>query len=302
MFKKVIIMAVIIFSVHSAYAKDVSNVTPIEESDQQINEFSLSGYADKGKKNWDLAGKTADIFDTTVKLTDVVGNMYGETENIKITSKKGDFDKVEGKVHLEDDVVITTTSGAKLTTESLDWDRKHQLLSSKDRVNIEKENMVTTAIGIKGEPNLNKVNLEKDVQVEINPTKPGTKNAPEIKDKVIITCDGPLEIDYEKNIAVFKNNVKADNKDSLIYCDIMDVYFAKADKDAPKVADASASLMNSKIDKLLCHGHVKITKGSNTSYSEEATYSAIDKKIILTGRPKLELYSTEDFKGMFTVN
>lgn len=272
------------------------------ESDQQINDFSLSGFGDKGKKSWDLKGKTADIFDDVVKLDQVVGNMYNESETVKLTADKGDFNKVEGKVHLEKDVVITTSSGAKLTTDSLDWDRKNQLLSSDDRVYIEKENMVTTASGILGHPNLNQVSLQKDVQVEINPTKPGQK-APAIKNKIIITCDGPMEIDYAKNVATFKNNVKADNEDAIINCDIMDVYFGKAEKkpDAlPAVkADATGAMMNSTIDKLICRGNVKISKGENVSYSQEAIYNAADKRIVLTGKPKLIISSTDDLKGVF---
>jgi len=36
------------------------------ESDQQINDFSLAGYAEKGKKSWDISGKSADIFNEVV--------------------------------------------------------------------------------------------------------------------------------------------------------------------------------------------------------------------------------------------
>ena len=52
-------------------------------------------------------------------------------------------------------------------------------------------------------------------------------------------------------------------------------------------------MMNSKIDKIVAHGNVKIVKGPNVSYSDEAIYSALDNKITLSGRPKLILYSTE---------
>jgi len=37
-----------------------------QESDQQISDFSLSGYGDKGKKSWDISGKSADIFTEVV--------------------------------------------------------------------------------------------------------------------------------------------------------------------------------------------------------------------------------------------
>jgi len=306
MFKRLALILGVLFLSTSLFAEETK---PEAESDQQISDFSLSGFADKGKKSWDLAGKTADIFDNVIKLKDVVGNMYGESENIKLTANKGDFDKAEGKVHLEDKVMITTSSGAKLTTESLDWDRKNQVVSTDQKVNIERENMIATALGAIGQPSLNKVNLVKDVQVEIESAKKAGEPADSAKSKIIITCDGPLEVDYQNNVATFKNNVKVDNKDALIYSDIMFVYFAKPDKDAPQkeapkkeAAGAAPSLMGSKIEKLVARGNVKIVKGENTSYSDEATYLSSDKKIILTGRPRLVLYSTDDLKGAMTGN
>jgi lipopolysaccharide assembly outer membrane protein LptD (OstA) len=221
----------------------------------------------------------------------VIGNLYGEKEDIQLTADKGDFNKLDARVHLEDNVVITTSSGTKLTTDSLDWDRKKQLVSTKDQVNIERENMITEALGAYGQPNLNKVTLEKDVKVNINPaTNPNTTSG--LKDKIIITCDGPLEINYEKNIATFKNNVKVENQDSSIYSDIMDVYFSTSDKSSAEV-DSNAIIMGSKIEKIVSRGNVKIVRGENTSYSDEAVYTAADKKIVLSGRPKLIIYSTE---------
>ena len=120
-----------------AYSLCLADITPpMQNADQQISDFSLSGFGDRGKKTWDLNGKSADIFEETIRLKDIVGNMYGETENIKLTAKKGDFDKKENKMHLEDDVVITTSSGARLTTNSLDWDRKSNLVKTDDIVKI----------------------------------------------------------------------------------------------------------------------------------------------------------------------
>jgi len=296
----------------SASAKEEAVASAGMESDQQISEFSLSGYGDKGKKSWDLAGKTADIFGDVVKLKEVVGNMYGKEEDIKLTAQKGDFNKADGKVHLEKDVVITTTSGAKLTTDYLDWDRKNQQVSTGAPLNIQRANMVTTATGAKGNPNLKKVVLEKEVKVDILPQEKDNSQGGALKEKIAITCDGPLEIDYEKNVAVFNNNVKVDRPDSQIYSDRMDLYFIpgsakeKNNLATPKAAMSAISdnsgFMNSSIDKIICKGNVRIVRGQNTSFSDEAVYDSKDKKIILTGRPKLELYSAEEMQNAFAGN
>jgi len=289
--RRFILVILCIFLITSILYAEVKN---IQEPDQQINDFSLSGYGEKAQKTWDLSAKTADIFDNNVKLKEIVGNLYEEKEDIKLTADKGDFDKQEGRVHLEQNVIVATSSGAKLTTDSLDWDRKNQIVSTKDTVNIERGNMITVAQGATGEPNLNKITLDKDVTVNINPQTQQQEASD--KNKIIITCDGPLEIDYEKKIATFKNNVKVDSKDSWIYSDTMDVYFIMSDKDN-KETEGSPNVMGNKIDKIVARGNVKIIRGENVSYSDEAIYTASDKKIKLSGKPRLIIYSTEDFNA-----
>ncbi|MCX5714339.1 MAG: LPS export ABC transporter periplasmic protein LptC, partial [Candidatus Omnitrophica bacterium] len=119
MFKRFCWLALVIF-MFSNHAEAKPEVKPkgsksSQDSDQQISDFSLAGYGEKGKKSWDLNGKTADIFDDVVKLKDIKGNLFSEQEHVVLLADKGDFNKADGKVHLEDNVVITTSSGAKLT-------------------------------------------------------------------------------------------------------------------------------------------------------------------------------------------
>ena len=276
-------------------AQSNSAKSQMADSDQQVGDFSLAGYAEKGKKSWDISGKSADIFNDVVKLKEVVGNLYGKDEDVKLTAAKGDFNKTEGKIHLEKDVVITTSKGIKLTTDSMDWDRKNQLVDTKDKVNISKDNILITGTGAHGEPNLKRIALNKNVQVDINPADKNKTNDIGVKEKIVITCDGSLLVDYEKNIATFKDNVKVEKPDLVIYSDLMDIYFTGSKEKVESIK--TNSMMNDKIDKIVARGNVKIVRGENVSYSDEATYSALDKKMILSGRPKLILYSTEDFKN-----
>ena len=302
--KLVLILSILILPTASLLAQEEPQVAA--ESDQQISDFSLSGYGEKGKKTWDLAGKSADIFTDTVKLNEVVGNMYGKDENIKLTADRGDFNKTDGKVRLEQNVVITTSSGTKLNTNSLDWDRKNQMVKTDDTVNIERDNMNIVALGAKGEPNLKKVALEKDVKLDINAKEPDPFNASGGQaEKIMVTCDGPVEIDYEKNLASFKNKVKVERQESTIYSDRMDIYFiTKKNKEESQgqAQDKSSSFMGSSVDKIVARGNVRVVRGENTSYSEEAIYSASDKKLTLTGRPKLVIYSTESLSNASSGN
>ena len=270
---------------------------PGQESDQQISDFSLVGYGERGKKTWDLSGKSADIFDEVVKLKDIVGNMYNEKENVKLTADTGDFKKTDNSVHLEKNVVLTTSSGAKLTTNSLDWDRKNNLIYTKDQVNIQRDAMITTAVGARAEPGLSQVKLEKDVNVQMMPPGNGAQTKAGATNKVVITCDSSLDIDYAKNIATFNDNVKVDREGSQIYADKMDVYFISDKGKTPKETDKSGMGLGGKIDKIIARGNVKIVRGENISYSDEAIYSASENKITLTGKPRIVIESPEDFKN-----
>jgi LPS export ABC transporter protein LptC len=267
---------------------------------QQMSDFSLSGFGDRGKKSWDLAGKSADIGTELIKLNDIVGNFYGVQDNVRLTADNGNFNRREGSIHLQDVVVVTTSSGARMTTDALDWDRKRQIVQTDCAVQVLKNNMVITGLGAKGFPDLNKLNLDKDVKVRIDesPVSGAAKNGMQ---KIVITCDGSLQVDYQKNIATFNDNVRVVTADGVITSDQMELYFktqSPGGKDGVGGTPARQSLddistAGSKIERILARGNVTITRGANVSYSNEAIYSALENKITLLGRPKLIIYSSE---------
>lgn len=268
--------------------KPESTAQESKESDQQIGDFSLSGFGEKGKKSWDLAGKSADIYNEVVKLKQVVGNNYAQNDTINLTADNGDFNKKNGVVHLQDNVVITTTSGSKLTTDTLDWDRKQQIISTLDKVNFSHQDMNLSGLGAQGQTGLKQIVLEKDVRLDIQAQDSKISK----KEKITVVCDGPLDVDYEKNIAIFNNNVKVEKSDLTIFSDKMRVYFTS--KKPESAAGQVAEGISSSIDKIVALGNVRILRGENISYSQEAVYTALDKKITLTGRPQIIIFQTED--------
>ena len=293
--KKIVLTFCFLFLAYThLIAAEVKEIKPAlavkdtKESDQQIGDFSLSGFGDKGKKSWDLAGKSADIFSEVVKLKKVVGNNYAQNDTINLTADNGDFNKKSGLVHLQDNVIITTSSGSKLTTDTLDWDRKQQIVSTLDKVNLARADMNLSGQGALGQTGLKQIVLDKNVRLDIQ-TQDLQVNK---KEKIVITCDGPLDVDYEKNIAIFNNNVKVDKSDMTIYSDKMQVYFTP--KQQNNVAVGGMAAMSSSVNKIVALGNVRIIRGENISYSQEAVYTAIDKKITLTGKPQIIIYQTEN--------
>jgi len=281
-FGSLLFSVILILNFNAAFAVEQKD----SGSDQQINDFSISGYGKEGGKTWDMSGKTADIYADTVSLVNIVGNLYGDTENVILTADKGTFNKKESKVHLEKNVVIQTSGGANLYTESLDWDRKDNLVTTQDPVKITKENMFANSIGARGALSLNKFDLKKDVRVEVLPEAANEHAQKGAGEQVVITCDGPLSVDYTRNIAVFHNNVKVDRPDSQAYSDIMEVYFQRDENKKVSIG----SVGKTKIEKIIASGNVKIVKGENVSYSRSAVYSGQTGMITLEGRPQLEVY------------
>ncbi|MFH1359893.1 MAG: LPS export ABC transporter periplasmic protein LptC [Candidatus Omnitrophota bacterium] len=243
-----------------------------EETPQQFEGFTLSGFNGTGQKSWDVKGDSADILGETIKIKNIVANNYGE-DVMHLTAKDGTMNKTSGNMFLENDVIITTESGATLVTDSLNWERDVDLVSTDDEVVIKKESMLAVGKGAKANPGLNAAQLNEEVSVTVD-----VESKDKGKRKITITCDGPLEINYEEQNAIFNNNVVAVDGDRRLLADKMEVFFDS---------------QSNKITEMICTGNVKIFQGDNASYSEKAVYKAEHQRVILSGRPKLIFYAEE---------
>jgi LPS export ABC transporter protein LptC len=250
-----------------------------KDSDQKILGFSLSNFGENNEKAWDLKSDTLEVFGNLIKLTNITANLYGKEDDMVLTADNGSYDRAEGKVHLQDNVLITSKSGAKMMTETLDWFQKNQLVTTDDKVNIYKGTVEAQGMGGVAKTDLKQMSLNKDVKVDITSESPDKK---ELK-KTTITCDGPLDIDYQKQTAVFNQNVKADDGESQLYADKMTGYFDKETK---------------KIVKIIAEGNVKIVRGQDTSYSEKAIYDGAGQTVSLVGSPKIVFYSEESISDL----
>ncbi len=249
---------------------------------QQLEGFNLNGYTDTGKKSWEIKGDKADISDEKINVTNVNANFYDPKQNANLTSKMGTIDKINGDVHLQDDVVVTADRGTTMTTDSLDWKRNQDLVSTTDHVRIEDEQGTVTGKGLTGHPNLKKAQLNQDVKAVLKTSKNLAKSQ-----TVEITCDGPMEMDQAKMFVIFNKNVVAlePSTGRELRADTMKVWFDEKNK---------------KIKKLICTGNVSVIQGDNQSFADEMVYTGDDQRLIMTGRPKL-VFDTGDGlgKGMF---
>ncbi len=267
-----ILSLAIVFQVKTVRAED----SPNSSSQQQFEGFNLSGYKDNGEKSWDVKGDTAIFMGTMIEMTNIVAHAYGD-QKMNVTAKTGTVDQKSGDMHLEKDVVMTSDTGAKLTTNSLDWQREKDLVTTNDKVVLVDDKMMATGTGALAHPNLKTAQMNEDVTVKVKP-EPNNKAG---EKSVIITCDGPMEVDQAKQQAVFNINVVAFQEGKELKADRMEIYFDQQTK---------------QIKELVCIGHVAITMGGNTTYSERAVYKQGDQRLVLSGHPKLILM-TEGDKG-----
>ena len=90
--------------------------------------------------------------------------------------------------------------------------------------------------------------------------------------KSVITSD-KLDVDREKNIAVFTGNVHVVDPEGEMWADRMTAYFEEGSR---------------RIKKLVCTGEKVIIKSrGKTSVSRKAVYTANDGRIVLTGNPRI---------------
>ncbi len=184
------------------------------------------------------------------------------------------------------------------------WDVKGDSAEAISENEVKLDNIIASAYGEEAEAIItadegvydrakNNVKLEKNVHATINATqgftgdfvegsgnikdksvKAAVKGEKPKRDKTVITCDGEVQFDYGKNQAYFLKNVKVVNNDGTIDADKITVHL---DPDTRRLTE------------IVADGNVTIVRGDNTTFSQRASYSETDKKVTLSGKPKLML-------------
>jgi len=268
-------LMVLVFSSPVCRADESTESAP---ASQQLQGFNLNGYNNTGQKAWDVNGTKADISDTNVQITNVDANFYGK-ENTNLKSDHGTIDKTNGNVHLQDNVVVTADRGTQMTTDTLNWNRDKDLVTTQDPVKIVDPQGVVTGQGLSAHPNLKKAQINKDVKAVVK-TNPDEPSNPQI---VTITSDGPMQMDQVKMYAVFNVHVVAIDQSTgrELHADKMEIWFDQASKH---------------IKKAICTGHVKAIQGPNVSYSDQMIYMGDTQVLTMIGRPKI-VFDTGSTKG-----
>ena len=232
-----------------------------------ISTFTLVGHTETGRRKWEIQGETADLLTEQVKLSPVRAVSFGQVE-IHLSAQKGQYDKLSRNVHLEGDVVVTTSDGAEMTTNHLDWSQDAETGTTADPVRVRRPGMTATGTGGLGRPKVKYVHLQKDVTVVLQ----------DPKGKTVITSDGPLEVDYGRHKARFWRNVLVVDAQGTIRADRMDVDLDPA---------------TNQMVKAIFWGHVRIDHEGETATANRADYWQPLQKMQLAGHPKLVMISKD---------
>ncbi len=227
--------------------------------EQRVLSFTMDGRSPKGVKQWHLEGSSAEIVEDDIYLKDLSAIAYGENVTIYLTSKNGIYNRGKGEVELMGNVVVVSDDGFSLTTEKAKWSQNTKDIFTDSVINIEREALIAKGEGGKANSEMGTATLYKNVTVKMEPD-------------TIIYCDGPLEIDYNKKVASFYNNVQVKDKEGKLFSDRLIVEF---DPETEKFKQVTAE------------GNVKTKKGNSWTLSEEAVYTGSTKSIKLLGRPKI---------------
>jgi LPS export ABC transporter protein LptC len=270
--KNILKVAVIVLAVTGACfyffkptGKDVSDKKGTSSSEagseveQNVTSFSISGRSPKGVRQWHLDGDSAQIIGDDIHLNNLKATAYTDEATVDLTSDSGIYRKEKGEVELVGNVHVVSGTDFALSTDSARWSQNTKEIYTEEVVHINREGM--EAVGTGGMANSDEkwARLNKDVTVKIEPD-------------TMVKSAGQLEVRYEQNIAVFRDDVMVEDKDGRLFADVLTVEF---DPESQKLAQ------------VIAEGNVKVKKGNSYTLSDKAIYSDSTKSAKLLGRPRI---------------
>ncbi len=178
---------------------------------QEVYAFKVEGFDEARKVQWELEGESANVVLDEINIRDLRGIYYGDDATFTIFADSAVYNKKTQDIELKDNIVGKTSDGGELVTDYAKWNAKNEEITTDSYVIIKRQNIVCMGRGLVTRPRLKRVTFRKEIEVDIAPDKK-------------ILCDGPFEIDHEKNVAIFNNNVKIIDKESETFADRLTVY------------------------------------------------------------------------------
>lgn len=255
--------------------KDAETEAKVSDLDkeQKILSFDMTGFTKDGQRKWAIKGESADIVSDTVKLNNIQADTYDADRTITLEAERGAYNKQNGAVKLENNVVVTTSDGIRLTADWFEWDSKTNTVRSDSKVEVRKDNLYASGNGAEASASSKEVQLNKDVLVK--------------QGDMTIISKGPLHIDYSNCKASFSDKVKVTDPRGELTADRLDILFNVDTKN---------------IEEIIAEGNVELKRGDNLAKGQKIMYTPENGKAVLTGNPEIYIYSEKDMQNAFVGN
>ena len=190
---------------------EISKKSSSAQPNQEMYSFKMEGFNKDRKVEWGLEGESASIVMDKVNIKNLKAVYYKDDTTFDLLAEKAIYDKKTQEVELMNNIVGKSSDGGELATDYAKWNSELEEITTDSPVVVTRENLTCKGKGLITRPKLNWVSFTRDIEVDFGEDKR-------------ITCDGPFEIDHDKNIAIFNKNVKVYDKESVMYADKLTVY------------------------------------------------------------------------------
>jgi LPS export ABC transporter protein LptC len=152
----------------------------VDLPDQEVTDFSISE-TDLGRVEWKLyAGYAATYSSRNVVLVRRVRVDFYDDKGQKsseLQAQEGEMNQMTRDMTARGHVVIQTTSGVRMTTESARFLNKSQRIVTEDFVRVERGDDVLTGYGFESDPGLEHFQFKREVKAEVH-SRPGQLTGP----------------------------------------------------------------------------------------------------------------------------
>ena len=131
---------------------------------------------------------------------------------VHLTAENGVYNRDTGRTKLIGNVNVISSDGGKLTMDYAEWIADKEEVITDSHVVIEHSGIILEGDGARVLPKQKWAMLKNTIKAVDSNGR-------------IITCDGPLEVDYEKKEAIFSNNVRVTEGETKLRADKMIAYF-----------------------------------------------------------------------------
>lgn len=246
--------------------------------DQEMDTFTLNSYRADDTRKWQLEGQGASVEGKVISVAKPNGIGFDQTRSARMTAGVAMINQDTRDIRLEYEATIHTSDGLWFTSPILYWIPDAHRFETDNPVRIETDRLLLRGRGSHGDTALKQAVILRDIELVFSPEEGPSPltGAPATGPRhVTITCDGPLDFDYEHDIATFHHNVRVQDPSGDLYSDLLIAYLDPATRGI-RYAEAT--------------GRVRIVQQQNTATSTKAVYDPRLGKVTLIGRPSLLVY------------